>query len=101
MSFTPIETIADLEALYGTPGEASLVKVADRLTDEYRKLIQASPFFALASVGPEGLDCSPRGDGPFSFAIQAICRNLKTFCSPAVVRNEEIQHTKYWYRAGR
>ncbi len=27
-------------------------------------MIQASPFVALATVGPEGLDCSPRGDLP-------------------------------------
>jgi PPOX class probable FMN-dependent enzyme len=25
-------------------------------------MIEASPFVALATVGPEGLDCSPRGD---------------------------------------
>ena len=31
---------------------------------EYRALIEASPFLALATRGPEGLDCSPRGDGP-------------------------------------
>ena len=28
----------------------------------YRKLVEASPFFALATIGPDGLDCSPRGD---------------------------------------
>jgi hypothetical protein len=28
----------------------------------YRALIEASPFFALATSGPNGLDCSPRGD---------------------------------------
>jgi hypothetical protein len=26
--------------------------------------IKASPFMALATVGPEGLDCSPRGEAP-------------------------------------
>ena len=34
------------------------------LTDEYRRLIAASPFAVLATCGPEGLDCSPRGDRP-------------------------------------
>ncbi len=57
-----ITTIEELEALYGAPGEAALVKVADRLTAEYRRLIEASAFMALATVGPEGLDCSPRGE---------------------------------------
>jgi PPOX class probable FMN-dependent enzyme len=57
-----ITTVEQLEALYGQPGEASVVKVAARLTADYRALIAASPFAALATVGPEGLDCSPRGD---------------------------------------
>jgi len=57
-----IETIEQLEALYGTPKPPSLVKVADRLTPEYRAWIESAPFCALATVGPEGLDCTPRGD---------------------------------------
>jgi len=59
-----ISTIEELEAIYGCPGEASLVKVADRITPSYRVLIEKSPFAALATSGPEGLDCSPRGDLP-------------------------------------
>ncbi len=57
-----IETIEALEALYGVPGDASLVKVATSLTDAYQRIIEHAPFCALATVGPEGLDCSPRGD---------------------------------------
>lgn len=57
-----IKTIEQLEALYGQPGPPSLAKVADRVTPEYRKFIEAAPFCALATVGPEGLDCTPRGD---------------------------------------
>jgi PPOX class probable FMN-dependent enzyme len=59
-----IATIKDLEAIYGQPNEASTVKVADRITPQYRALIDKSPFAALATCGPEGLDCSPRGDLP-------------------------------------
>ncbi len=59
-----IETLNALEALYGPVGEASTAKVADRVTPEYRVLIEAAPFAALATSGPEGLDCSPRGDVP-------------------------------------
>lgn len=59
-----ITTIAQLEALYGQPGEASLVKVQPRITPEYRAMIEASPFAVIATCGPEGLDCSPRGDQP-------------------------------------
>ena len=56
--------IEQLEAIYGQPNEASTVKVADRITPPYRVLIDKSPFAALATCGPEGLDCSPRGDLP-------------------------------------
>jgi uncharacterized protein len=58
-----ITTIEELEKLYGDgvypPAKA---KETDRVTPAYRKLIEAAPFFALASNGPGGLDCSPRGD---------------------------------------
>jgi PPOX class probable FMN-dependent enzyme len=59
-----ITTISELEAIYGELGEASTAKVADRITPSYRVLIEKSPFAALATSGPEGLDCSPRGDLP-------------------------------------
>src|SRR6201988_4731463 len=61
---TVISTIEQLEAIYGFPNDASTVKVADRVTAPYRVLIEKSPFVALATCGPEGLDCSPRGDAP-------------------------------------
>ena len=61
---TILTSVAELEALYGLPGETSLVKEIDRLIPEYAALIAASPFVALATAGPEGLDCSPRGDLP-------------------------------------
>jgi uncharacterized protein len=59
-----IATIEQLEAIYGYPNDASTVKVADRVTPAYRILINQSPFAVLATCGPEGLDCSPRGDLP-------------------------------------
>jgi PPOX class probable FMN-dependent enzyme len=59
-----IATIEELEALYGRPGESATVKEVNHLTLQYRALIAASPFAVLATSGPEGLDCSPRGDGP-------------------------------------
>jgi uncharacterized protein len=57
-----ITTLEQLEAIYGLPGETSTVKEVDRITQHYRALIDASPFAVLATSGPEGLDCSPRGD---------------------------------------
>ncbi|KQN77245.1 pyridoxamine 5'-phosphate oxidase [Devosia sp. Leaf64] len=63
MSDHIVRDIAALEALYQpAPAAASTVKVAHTMTPDYRRLIEASPFAALATVGPEGIDCSPRGD---------------------------------------
>ena len=62
-----VETIETLERIYGglgAVGEASTTKVADHITPDYRRFIAVAPFLALATVGPEGLDCSPRGDVP-------------------------------------
>jgi PPOX class probable FMN-dependent enzyme len=58
-----ISSIEELNAIYaGGLTQASVAKVTKVLTPLYRQMIEASPFVALATVGPEGLDCSPRGD---------------------------------------
>jgi predicted pyridoxine 5'-phosphate oxidase superfamily flavin-nucleotide-binding protein len=57
-----VTSIAELEALDGQPNEASTAKEIDHITPNYRTYIEASPFASLATCGPEGLDCSPRGD---------------------------------------
>jgi PPOX class probable FMN-dependent enzyme len=60
-----VADVAALEALYGTPGKASLIKVAPQLSPLYRKWIMASRLCVLSTVGPDGTDGSPRGDdGP-------------------------------------
>ncbi len=59
-----ITTVEELEAIYGLPNEASTAKEVGRVTKHYRTLIEAAPFAVLATSGPEGLDCSPRGDVP-------------------------------------
>lgn len=57
-----IDNMEELEGLYGQPLETATAKEVDYLTPEYAQLVAVSPFVALATVGPEGLDCSPRGD---------------------------------------
>jgi PPOX class probable FMN-dependent enzyme len=57
-----ISTIDELESIYGKPVAVSLIKEVNWVTPHYRAYIEASPFAVLASAGPEGLDCSPRGD---------------------------------------
>jgi hypothetical protein len=59
-----VTSLDQLEALYGEVNAASRVKETDRLTAEYRAFVEGAPFAALATMGPEGLDCSPRGDEP-------------------------------------
>jgi len=57
-----VTTMDALEALYGEPYGPAIVKEIDHVNQSYRALIAAAPFFALATSGPDGLDCSPRGD---------------------------------------
>ncbi len=57
-----ITDIAELEAIYGTPGEASVIKVMDHVTPGYRAWLARSRICILSTVGPEGTDASPRGD---------------------------------------
>ena len=57
-----ITSISQLDALYGAANPVSLTKEVPRLTAAYRRWIEAAPFLALATSGPGGMDCSPRGD---------------------------------------
>ena len=70
-----ITSETELAALYDEPLPTSILKEVDRITDDYRKLIEASPFAILATSGPEGLDCSPRGD-PRGFVRVADSKTL-------------------------
>ena len=92
-----VKTVEELEALYGQPGEASLVKELDRLIPEYAALIEASPFVSLATAGPEGLDCSPRGDVAGFVRI----RDDKTLLMPDRRGNNRADSLKNIIRDGR
>ncbi len=59
-----ITSVEELEALYGPAVPRSLIKELDHLSDHYRAFVEAAPFVVVATAGPEGLDCSPRGDPP-------------------------------------
>ena len=59
-----IETVAELEAIYGEPRGASLLKEVPALTQGYRAFIAAAPFVVMATSGSGGIDCSPNGDAP-------------------------------------
>jgi uncharacterized protein len=59
---TAIQNLEELQALYGESVAMSIIKEVDHITPQYSAWIEASPFFTLATRGPKGLDCSPRGD---------------------------------------
>jgi uncharacterized protein len=65
-----VTTMDALEALYDQPVGASILKEIDHINAPYRALIEAAPFFALATSGPDGIDCSPRGDAPGFVRVQ-------------------------------
>jgi PPOX class probable FMN-dependent enzyme len=53
---------AALDAIYAEVSAGAIAKEVDYIHPHYRTMIEASPFMILATVGPEGLDASPRGD---------------------------------------
>jgi uncharacterized protein len=73
-----ITTLEELDALYGTPVQAAIAKEIDYVSDHYKAFIDKAPFVVVATVGPEGLDCSPRGD-PAGFVR---VRDAKTVLIP-------------------
>ncbi|MDQ3107588.1 MAG: pyridoxamine 5'-phosphate oxidase family protein [Actinomycetota bacterium] len=70
-----VRTIEELEALYDAPVPVALTKELDHLTELHRAYVEASPFVLVATSGPAGLDCSPRGD-PAGFVRVADERTL-------------------------
>jgi uncharacterized protein len=65
-----VTSTEQLEALYDAPSPKSLIKEIDHISDHYRAFIERSPFVVVATCGPEGLDCSPRGDPPGFVHVQ-------------------------------
>ena len=61
---TRITDLDTLQALYGEPLARSLLKELDALNDHYAAFVRRAPFVAIATSGEQGLDISPRGDGP-------------------------------------
>ena len=59
-----LTSVEALETLYGPATERSLWKEIDFLNADYQAFVTASPFVVLATVGPGGTDCSPKGDAP-------------------------------------
>ena len=59
-----VTSLAQLDEIYGEPLEVAIKKQTDFITPPGRAYIEASPFMVLSTVSPDGVDCSPKGDGP-------------------------------------
>lgn len=57
-----IDTVDELEKIYGKPGDRAVWKEINHLNKDYQAFVRAAPFVILASVGLEGTDCSAKGD---------------------------------------
>ena len=72
---TTISTIEELEALYHPVNPTAVLKEIDHVNAHYARFIEAAPFVVISTSGPEGLDCSPRGD-PAGFVRVADPKTL-------------------------
>lgn len=91
MSDHRITSPEQLAALYPNPAApASLAKELDHVDANYAALIAASPFFVLATRGPDGLDCSPRGDLPGFVTVS----DAKTLLIPDRKGNNRLDSLK-------
>jgi hypothetical protein len=78
MLHDPAHTITSLDQLdeiYTPVNPTSLLKEIDHVNAHYARFIEAAPFVILSTVGPEGVDCSPRGD-PAGFVRVADPKTL-------------------------
>ncbi len=65
-----ITSLAELESMFDSVGAASIKKECTYLHPVYQQWIRASPFAVLSTLGPDGLDTSPRGDPASLVTIQ-------------------------------
>jgi PPOX class probable FMN-dependent enzyme len=82
-----ISSLEALESLCGQPGWVALASDTDRIIPKYRAFIEASPYVTIATGGPEGPDCSPRGDAPGFVRVS----DEKTLLIPDRVGNNRIE----------
>lgn len=59
-----VTELDQLLALYSEVPVGAITKERTELHPMHQELIAVSPFCAFASAGPDGTDCTPRGDGP-------------------------------------
>lgn len=55
---------ASLRALYGAKSVRAVAKEVTAFDEHCRTFIAASPFLLMSTIGPDGIDLTPRGDAP-------------------------------------
>lgn len=73
MQLNPDYLITSEEQLrqhYAQPNKMVRQKQIDHLDDYARRLIASSPFAVIGTVGPAGIDCSPKGGEPGFIRIE-------------------------------
>lgn len=91
MAGATVTTREELGGLFNPPNERVAKKVMDHVNSAGRAFIAASPFLVLATSGPDGLDCSPKGDGP---GFVQVSEDGKTLLIPDRVGNNRIDGLK-------
>jgi len=86
-----ISTLAELAALYDAPAERVIHKELDHVNAAGRAFIAASPFLVLATGSGQGLDCSPKGDGP---GFVSVADDGKTLLIPDRPGNNRLDGLK-------
>jgi PPOX class probable FMN-dependent enzyme len=71
-----VTSVDGLASLYAQPVERVAKKELDYVNAAGRAFIAASPFLVLATGGPQGLDCSPKGDQPGFVLVEDDGRTL-------------------------
>lgn len=92
-----LTSVEALESLYGPAHERSLWKEIDFLNADYQAFVAASPYIVLATVGPDGTDCSPKGDAPGFVRLL----NDKTLAIPDRPGNNRIDNLRNIVNDGR
>ena len=59
-----IRTEAELREVYKQPAQRVIDKETDHVTEPGKALIAAAPMIMLATASDDGIDVSPKGDGP-------------------------------------
>ena len=71
-----VTTVDELTGMYNRPTDRVLNKELDHVSALGRAFISESPFCLMATAGPKGLDCSPKGDKPGFVQVEDDGRTL-------------------------